>query len=225
MDLHVKTRGHGLCRRHSTHVIMLHTRANKAKTTESICSKDRTMNKQTKTQILRINSKCENRILIDDQELKEVDKYNDLSAHVSKQGGGGDDIVNRIRKAMVSFMKLKQIWSLNVYTLRSKLRLFNTLVKLVLLYESETWKINEGDNRKLDKYLCLRRILQIRWPYVVANRDILAKTKLKTISTEVKLRRWKWVGHILRMNKNSKREAALTWTPEGRIKVGRLKTT
>ena len=100
---------------------------------------------------MRINSKCENRILIDDQELKEVDKYNYLGANVSKQGGGGDDIVNRICKARVSFMKLKQIWSSNIYTLRSKLRLFNTLVKPVLLYGSETWKINEGDNRKLGK--------------------------------------------------------------------------
>ena len=45
--------------------------------------------------------------------------------------------------------KLKQIWSSNIYTLRSKLRLFNTLVKPVLLYGSETWKINEGDNRKI----------------------------------------------------------------------------
>ena len=47
-------------------------------------------------------------------------------------------------------MKLKQIWSENIYTLRYKLRLFKTLVKPVLLYGSETWKINEGDNRKLD---------------------------------------------------------------------------
>ena len=69
--------------------------------------------KKKKTQILRINSKCENRILIDDQELKEVDKYNYLGANVSKQGGGGGDIVNRICKARVSFIKLKQIWSSN----------------------------------------------------------------------------------------------------------------
>ena len=110
-----------------------------------------------KTQVLRINSKCENRLLLDDQELKEV------GGNVSKQEGGGDDIVNRIRKARVSFMKLKQIWSSNIYTLRFKLRLFNTLVKPVLLYGSETWKINEGDNRKLDTFFfkCLTRILQI----------------------------------------------------------------
>ena len=49
-------------------------------------------------------------------------------------------------------MKLKQIWRSNIYTLRSKLRLFNTLVKPVLFYGSVTWKINEGDNRKLDTF-------------------------------------------------------------------------
>ena len=32
-------------------------------------------------------------------------------------------------------------------------------------------------------------------------------------------------GHILRMDKNSKCETALTWTPEGRRKVGRPMTT
>ena len=55
-----------------------------------------------------------------------MDKYNYLGANVSKKWGGGDDIVNRFRKARVSFMKLKQIWSSNIYTLGSKFRLFNT---------------------------------------------------------------------------------------------------
>ena len=68
---------------------------------------------EKKTQVLKINSKCKNRLLIDDKALK--DKYNYLGANVSKQGGGGDDIVNIILKAMVSFMKLKQIWSSNIY--------------------------------------------------------------------------------------------------------------
>ena len=34
---------------------------------------------------------------------------NYLGTNVSKQGGGGGDIVNRIRQAMVSFMNLRQI--------------------------------------------------------------------------------------------------------------------
>ena len=49
-------------------------------------------------------------------------------------------------------MKLKQTWNSNIYTLRSKLRLFNTFVQPVLLYGSEALKINEGDNRKIDTF-------------------------------------------------------------------------
>ena len=96
-----------------------------------------------KTQILRINSKCENRILIDDQELKEVDKYNYLGANFSKQGGGGDEIVNRIRKARVSFKKLKQIWISNIYTLRSKLRLFTHLLNQCCCIEVKHGKLTK----------------------------------------------------------------------------------
>ena len=62
-------------------------------TTEFAARRELKINKN-KTQVLRINSKCKNRILIDEQELKEVDKYNYLGVNVSKQGGGGDDIVN-----------------------------------------------------------------------------------------------------------------------------------
>ena len=85
------------------------------------------MNKK-KTQVLRINSKCKNRILIDDKELKEVGKYNYLGANVSKQGGGSDDIINIIHKARVFFMKLKQMRHSNIYTLRSKLRFLTDLL-------------------------------------------------------------------------------------------------
>ena len=77
----------------------------------------------------------QNRILIDDQEIKEVDKYNYLGANVSKQGGGGDDIVKIIRKARVSFMKLKQMRSFNIYTLRSKLKLLTHLLNHVVVWK------------------------------------------------------------------------------------------
>ena len=93
-----------------------------------------------------------------------------------------------------------------IYTLRSKLRLFNTRVKAVLLYGSETWKINEGDNRKCCQVLKTNPT------------NSMAIRCFKSISTKVKLRRWTLTGHILRMDKNSNCETALTWTPEGRRK-------
>ena len=48
---------------------------------------------------------------------------------------------------------------------------------------------------------------------------------MKTISDEVKERRWKWIGHVLRKDDNCHCFTALTCAPEGRRKVGRPKTT
>ena len=106
-------------------------------------------------------------------------------------------------------------------------RPLKSLVMSVLLYGCETWKINESDNKKLDTFLfkCLRRILRIRWPYVVSNNDLLKKTNMKRTSEEVKARRWKWIGHVLRMDDSCHCMTALSWCPEGRRKVGRPRTT
>ena len=97
----------------------------------------------------------------------------------------------------------------------------------VLLYESETWNMHEQDNKKLDTFhfTRLRRILQIRWPYVISNEELLSKTNLKRISQEVKEKRWKWIGHVLRMNDGNHCVTALSWAPEGKRKVGRPRTT
>ena len=60
-----------------------------------------------KTEVLRINAKSNNRTSIGDEVLNEVDKSTCLGAIVSKQGGRGQDIANRINKAKSSFIKLR----------------------------------------------------------------------------------------------------------------------
>ena len=44
------------------------------------------------------------------------------------------------------------------------------------------------------------------------------------ISEEVRRRRWNWIGHIMRKERNDDCAVALRWTPEGRRKRGRPKT-
>ena len=89
----------------------------------------------------------------------------------------------------------------------------------------ETWKINDCYNKKLDtfQFKCLRKILRVRWPYIISNNDILRIPKMKTISDEVKERRWKRIGHVLRKDGNCHCMTTITWAPEGRRKVGRPK--
>ena len=54
--------------------------------------------------------------------------------------------------------------SSKVLSLHTKIRLFNSNVKSVLLYGAETWKTTNTTTKKLQTFInnCLRRILQIR---------------------------------------------------------------
>ena len=69
--------------------------------------------------------------------------------NISKQEGGGCDyITKRVQKATTSFMKIKHRWKSNIYTLRIKLNLFNTVVTLVLLNGCEKRKVNKNWQQK-----------------------------------------------------------------------------
>ena len=48
---------------------------------------------------------------------------------------------------------------------------------------------------------------------------------MELMSKEVKLHRWKMIGHILRQEQNSDCNIAMTWAPIGKRRRGRPKTT
>ena len=73
-------------------------------------------------------------------------------------------------------------------TKRTKLKLFETLVVPVLLYACETWKMNKGDDKRIDVFLnkCLRRILEIEWKDYTTTRELMKEAGMKSLSEEVK---------------------------------------
>ena len=87
--------------------------------------------------------------------------------------------------------------------------------------------MNRGDNRAVDVFhnKCLRRILKIRWQDHISTEELLERADIKALSKEVKLRRWKMIGHILRQDHNIDCSIAMTWAPEGKRRKGRPKTT
>ena len=68
-----------------------------------------------------------------------------------------------------------------------------TIVRPVLLYGCETWKITKNDERKLNsfQYKCLRRILRIRWQQRMTNKRVVETAEINEISREVPRRRRK----------------------------------
>ena len=51
----------------------------------------------------------------------------------------------RLGKARCALAKLQNIWKSNQYTTKTKIRLYNSNVKSILLYGSECWRVVKGD--------------------------------------------------------------------------------
>ena len=107
--------------------------------------------------------------------------------------------------------------------------MYNTLVKSVLLYGSECWRVIKRDMNKINAFHNgrLRRIRCIFWSNKISNEELYRKTKSRSVVhvLEIRRHRIRWLGHILRMDPNRIPKVALRWTPPGKRKQGRLKTT
>ncbi|PFX25743.1 Retrovirus-related Pol polyprotein from type-2 retrotransposable element R2DM [Stylophora pistillata] len=61
---------------------------------------------------------------------------------------------------------------------------------------------------------CLRRIFKIRWQERITNKEVLKMAEMENLSEDVRRRRWKFIGHIMRKEPNNDCRTALTWTPK-----------
>ena len=149
---------------------------------------------------MRVNARNNKAITVNGLALKDVGKFIYLRATICKQGGVKEDIKARIGKARGAFVKLNRVWNFSNVSKKTKIRLYRTLVKPVLMYGCETRKMNEGDAKKIDVFQnrCLRRIMKIRWQDKISNRELLERANVERLSEEIRRRRWRFVGHILR---------------------------
>nr|KAG5693360.1 hypothetical protein BaRGS_017653 [Batillaria attramentaria] len=181
----------------------------------------------SKTEVMRVNHKQHDPIRLHQEDIKEVDKFVYLGSVVSKDGGTDEDIKSRTNKARHAFRTLRPIWRSTALSLRNKIRIFNSNVKSVLLYGSETWRTTKTSSHKLQTFInrCLRNILNIRYPLVITNKDLWERTRQVPIEQEIKKRKWGWIGHTLRKSTSNVTRQSLDWNPQGKRKVGRPKQT
>ena len=110
-----------------------------------------------KTKILKTNTTCETPIMLEGETLEEVKDFRYLGSIVDMHGGTEADVKKRISNARVAFHLFDKCVVIGETT---KIRLFNTIVKSVLLYGAETWRINKTTLIRIKTFAnqCLRRI-------------------------------------------------------------------
>ncbi|CAG2234263.1 unnamed protein product [Mytilus edulis] len=166
-------------------------------------------------------------IKVNGEQLELVQSFTYLGSVVTSEGGAEQDIKTRIGKARSAFHRLRNIWKTPSIRKKTKLKIYNSCVTSVLLYGAECWRMTEKDINRLSSFhnTCLRRIMKIYWPNKITNEDLHKKTKSQDIETTLLQKRWRWLGHVLRKPQGDMTKVALRWTPEGKRKRGRPKTT
>ncbi|GFR67684.1 hypothetical protein ElyMa_002005700 [Elysia marginata] len=132
--------------------------------------------------------------------IKEVQKFVYLGSVVSKHEGTDRDIKSRINKARHAFNTLQHIWRATTFTLHNKICIYNSNVKSVWLYGSDTWRVTKTNTLSLQKFInrCLTNVLNVRWPEVVSNKEECKKCNKLMASTQIKKRKCGWIGNTFR---------------------------
>lgn len=113
----------------------------------------------------------------------------------------------------------------------TKIKIFNTCVKFILLYGYQTWLVSmksDSMKRKLQTFInrCLRYILRIWWPKIISNDKLLKITNQINVIMEIKRKKFGQIGYTLRKDNNEPCKVALQWNLyTGYRKRGRPRNT
>ena len=120
--------------------------------------------------------------------LKRGKKENEIWRSTKKLGsllGDQEDILQRKQLSITSLRNLNDIWiRKNRIRPEIRLKLYKTIVKPVLLYNSQTWGLTKADKNNLDSFhrKQLRTVLNMKYPNITPNLE-LSNNKRNTFIT------------------------------------------
>jgi hypothetical protein len=155
-------------------------------------------------------------LLLDNETVEFVENFTYLGSSVAANGAINHELSTRIAKAAGAMRKLQQrLWHRRSISLKTKLRMYNTLVLSVLLYGCETWQLRTQDSKRIDVFdnQCLRSILGIRWFHHITNEAVRCRTQQHPASVLAAQRRLRWFGHVSRMEAGHPAKDILDFNP------------
>ena len=152
-----------------------------------------TINKE-KTKLLRIINKNKELLVLNGEPTEDVDEFRYLQSVISKDGGTKKDIVTRKKKTQVAFIQLRPIWKSKKISTKTKIKIYRSNIRAVLLYGAESWRMTEADLSVLRGFD--NKCLQIFWSNVISNKDLKRTTCIEQIDKEIMKRTWTWIGHL-----------------------------
>ena len=166
-------------------------------------------------------------IMVKGQALQTVNKFIYLGSALTSDTQLDAEISNRIAKACTSFGRLRaKVWERKGITLKTKLKVYKAVVMKSLLHACETWTTYVRHEKILNRFHInsLKKLLHITWKDKIPDTEILERTGLPCIQTELRKNRIRWAGHVTRMPDNRiPKQLLYCQLREGKRSVGRQK--
>ena len=105
---------------------------------------------KAKTKILEVNTTSETPIVLHGRNLEEVEAFTYLVSIIDTKGGTDADVKVGIGKARRAYMQMRKSRAMSIHT---KIRIFLSKVKSVLLYGAETENHEDHHWKRADIYL------------------------------------------------------------------------
>ena len=138
-----------------------------------------------------------------------VERRNDDSWKKCKYLGSRLDTTTDItqRKALMTanYNTLGHIFISKHVSEKLKLKLFTTHIECIFLYNSELWTLTKTLEQQIDSFhrRILRKVIGIRWLERISNTHRYETTKQTAWSINIFKRRLSWLGHLLRLHKET----------------------
>ncbi|VDO64782.1 unnamed protein product [Schistosoma margrebowiei] len=131
-----------------------------------------------KSKVRLYNTACTNPITIDGEDLGDVKTFTYPGSIIDEHGESDANVKARISKARAAYLQLRNVWNSKQLSTNTKVRIFNTNGKTVLLYGRETWRTTKAIVQKIQVFInsCLRKILHIGWPDTISNNVLWERT-------------------------------------------------
>lgn len=184
---------------------------------------------EDKTKYMKISPSQTNRagLSIGQYNFKATENFIYLGSLVNENGKLTEEIKRRIMLANRCFFGLRKQFSSRLLSRASKLRLYKTLVRPVLLYGSETWTMTRREEILLE--LFERKVLRSIFGAIYDtngwrrrfNHEIYALLQDPNVVEIAKINRLRYAGHVQRRENDHPAKQHLTSNPSGQRRRGR----
>ena len=158
--------------------------------------------KKTKTKVMTLGKKEDIVIEIEGTQIEQVDQYKYLGVEISTDGTNTKEISTRIEKALKVYFNMRNVFiNKKEISKNTKISIFKSIYRPVLLYGCETWTLNQQDKSRIQaaemKYL--RRVAGFTKLDRQRNDDIRKSLEVEPINAVIEKRQLGWWGHLVRM--------------------------